>query len=147
MKVRVWIWKHLTWKSLILFRVNSATGFWKLTCLSSKFCMLVYSIELLSWQGRITTSLLFSQFNYQKYQWRSSRCWNYYCEKHWLIRASWCAFEWKHSHEFRRVFEMLLEVQSSFSHHILAAERGRNWNFDSHKRSKLLQCGEDTHTL
>jgi len=33
-------------------------------------------------KGRITTSSLFSQFNYQKYQLRSSRCWSYYCEKH-----------------------------------------------------------------
>ena len=33
------------------------------------------SIELLSRQGRVTAFLLFRQFNYQKYQWRSSRCW------------------------------------------------------------------------
>ena len=43
---------------------------------------------------------------------------------------------------------MVLEVQSSFSHHILAAERGLNCRcFDSHTRSKLIQCGDDTHTL
>ena len=51
-----------------------------------------------------------SQFNYQKYQWRSSQCWNYYCEKHCLIKASWCVFKWKHQHEFGPVFEMVLEV-------------------------------------
>jgi len=32
------------------------------------FACLFTSIELLSRQGRIATSLLFSQFNYQKYQ-------------------------------------------------------------------------------
>jgi len=43
---------------------------------------------------------------------------------------------------------MVLDVLSSFSHHILAAERGLNCrSFDSHMRSKLLQCSEDTHTL
>jgi len=43
---------------------------------------------------------------------------------------------------------MVLEVKSSFSHHMLAAERGINYrSFGSHMRSKLLQCGEDTHTL
>jgi len=50
-----------------------------------------------------------------------------------------------HPHEFGPVFEMALEVWSSFSHHILAAERRLNCrSFDSHMRSKLLQCGEDT---
>jgi len=53
----------------------------------------------------------------------------------------------KHPYEFVPVFEMVLEALSSFSHHILAAERGLNCrSFDSHMRSKL-QCGEDTHTL
>ena len=57
----------------------------------------------------VTTSLLFSQFNYQKYQWRS-RCWNYYFEKHCLTKASCCVFKWKHPYEFGPVFEMVLEV-------------------------------------
>jgi len=52
----------------------------------------------------ITTSSLFSQFNYQKYQWRSYQCWNYYCEKHCLIKASWCVFKWKQRYEFGPVF-------------------------------------------
>jgi len=43
---------------------------------------------------------------------------------------------------------MVLEVQSSFPHHILAVERGLNSrSFDSHMRSKLLQCSVDTRTL
>jgi len=43
---------------------------------------------------------------------------------------------------------MVLEVYSSFTHHILAANRGLDCrSFDSHMRSKLLQCGDDTHTL
>ena len=75
------------------------------------FACLFTSIELLSRQGRIATSLLFSQFNYQKYQWRSSPSWKYYCEKHRLIKASWCDFERKHPYEFGPVFEMVLEVQ------------------------------------
>jgi len=43
---------------------------------------------------------------------------------------------------------MVLEVKSSFSHRILAAEHGLNCrSLDSHMQSKLLQCGEDTHTV
>ena len=79
MKVRVWIWKYLILKSLILhwyyseriqppvFRVWYASH----QILACSFTR----IELISRQGRVTTSILFSQFNYQKYQWRSSRCW------------------------------------------------------------------------
>ena len=39
MTVRVWIWKHLTLKSLILFRANSATGIRSLICHSSNLCV------------------------------------------------------------------------------------------------------------
>jgi len=39
-------------------------------------------------------------------------------------------------------------VSTIVKHPVLAAERGLNCrSFDSHLRSKLLQCGEDTHTL
>jgi len=76
MKVEVWIWKHLIFKSLILFGVYSATGFRSLICPLSNLCVFFH-------QHRIIFSTrknynLFSQSNYQKYQWRSSRCWNYY---------------------------------------------------------------------
>jgi len=82
-------------------------------------------------------SLLFSQLNYQKYQWKSRCCNYYYCEKQCLIKA----------YEFGPVFEMVLEVWSSFSHHILLAERVLKCrSFDNHMRSKLLKCDEDTHT-
>ena len=37
MKVWLWIWKDLTFKSLILFKANSATGYWKLMSLSKSF--------------------------------------------------------------------------------------------------------------
>jgi len=110
MKVRVWIWKHLALKSLILFRANSATGFRSLICLSSNLSVFFHQ-HWIAFSTRKSYNLFtLSQFNYQKYQWRSPRCWNYYCENHCLIKASWCVFKWKHSYEFGPVFEMVLEL-------------------------------------
>jgi len=99
------LWNHWYYSELILPPVF---GVWYDS--HQIFACSFTSIELFSRQGRVTTSLLFSQFNYQKYQWRSSRCWNYYCEKHCLIKASWCVCKWKHPYEFGTVFEMVLEV-------------------------------------
>jgi len=47
-----------------------------------------------------------------------------------------------------QILKWFCKNKAAFSYHILAAERGLNYrNFDSHMRSKLLQCGENTHTL
>jgi len=62
------------------------------------------SIELLSWQGRVIASSLFSQFNYQKCQWRSSQCWSYYCENRCRIKASWCVFKHMNLDQFLKRF-------------------------------------------
>ena len=140
--------KHLTLKPLIRYRANSVNSFRSLICVSSNLCVLFYQRQIAYFLQRITASLLFSQFNYRKYHWRPFRWWNYYCEKHCLITASWYAFEWKQPYEYRPVFEMVFEVYSSFSYHMLVDERGLNYtSFDSHMQSKLLQCGTDSHTL
>ena len=103
------------------------------------------SIELLCRQGRITTSLLFGQFNYQKYQWRSSRCWNFHCEKHCLIKASWCALNENTRMNLDQFLKWFWKYNAAFPTLCLLLSAGSS--FDSQTRSKLLQCGGDTHTL
>jgi len=82
-------YRNLQWKWQFEFETSLLGNHWyyssEFNHRFSEFSLsLIKSLRALSpaWncflgKERITTSLFFIQFNYQKYQWRSSRCWNY----------------------------------------------------------------------
>jgi len=65
MKVRVWIWKHLTLKSLIdlLFTADSVTGFRSLVWISSNLCVFLIHQHRIAFSTRKELQPLYSLVN------------------------------------------------------------------------------------